>query len=241
MENPWLLRLPTDAPRVVPSDGSIIKAFNTHYARTKFVIQTQLLPEPFIGDRNARVYLLNLNPGYQPEDERWHADADFQTAIIDNLHHKSAEFPFYYFDPRFEEVPGSQWWAEHARWLIERIGIKKLARNLFCVELFPYHSEKYQRVPKKVLSAGLRPSGGGELPPDGLVHSSAYGIYLVRRAIHENRPIVAMRAFQGWCAQLPELRVYPKLFRLKNWQRAFLSPGNIEEYDRLVRELNAAP
>ena len=221
MENPWL-QLRTDAPRVLRSDRSIIDKFNARYARTKFVIQTQLLPEPFIGDPDARAYLLNLNPGYRSEDEDWHAETDFQTAITDNLNHKTAVCPFYYFDPRFKEVPGSKWWRSHARWLIEDIGIEKLARNLFCVELFPYHSEEYQ------------------LSPNGLVPSSAYGVHLVRRAIRSDRPIVAMRAFGDWCAQLPELQQYRNLFRLRNPRRAWLSPGNLGGYDRLARELKAA-
>ena len=109
MENPWP-QLPTDAPCVLPPDRSIIEAFNARYAdkhesdcRTSsctgcFTIQTQLLPEPFIGDPEARVYLLNLNPGYFPgEDDDWHVAAGFRTAIIDNLDHKGRpknKFPF---------------------------------------------------------------------------------------------------------------------------------------------------
>ncbi len=37
MENPWP-QLPIDAPRVLPSDRSIIDAFNARYAKTKFAI-----------------------------------------------------------------------------------------------------------------------------------------------------------------------------------------------------------
>ena len=190
--------------------------------------QVRHLPEPFIGDPDARVYLLNLNPGYEPkEDDVYHADVAFRTAIIDNLNHKTVAVPLYFFDPRLKKAPGSKWWGKYARWLIEDVGIEKLARNLFCVELFPYHSEEYRRVPKA-------------LSPDGLVPSSAYGVHLVRGAIRTGRPIVATRRFDDWCAQIPELRTYGNLFRLKYTQSVWFSPNNLERYDRLVAELNAA-
>ena len=239
MENPWP-QLPTDAPHVLPSDRCIVDKFNARNANKHdrkcrnpsctgcFTLQKQLLPEPFIGDPDAQVYLLNLNPGYTPgEDEEWHANPAYRTAIIDNLSHRPAEFPFYFLDPRLKDAPGSKWWKTYARWLIDDIGIEKLARNLFCVELFPYHSTKYRPMPK-VLS------------PNGLVPSSAYGFHLVRRAIQTGRPIVATRRLKAWRARIPELRGYVNLFRLRTTASVWLSPANIEGYDRLIGELNAS-
>ena len=229
MKNPWP-QLPTNSvPCVLREDRAIIQGFNARYGDDPdFRIQQQLLPEPFIGDRHARVYLLNLNPGYSAgEDDAWHGDRDYRTAIIDSLSHRTSTFPFYFFDPRLKDAPGSKWWRERARWLIDDIGIQTLAENLFCVELFPYHSKEYKPVPK-ALSA------------NGLVPSSAYGVHLVRRAIQANRPIVAMRAFSKWRKLLPELEAYGKLFRLKSPRSVWLSPRNLDGYDRLVGELRAA-
>lgn len=239
MENPWP-QLPADAPHVLPSDRSIVEKFNARYADEHdakcenpsctgcYTLQKQLLPEPFIGDPDARVYVLNLNPGYTPkDDDKWHANPAYRTAIIDNLDHKPTEFPFYFLDPRLKDAPGSRWWKKHAKWLIDDIGdMEKLARNLFCVELFPYHSTKYKPVPR-VLS------------PNGLVPSSAYGFHLVRRAIRTGRPIVVTRKLKTWRAQISELQGYANLFSLRS-QRVWLSPGNIEGYDRLIGELNAS-
>ena len=242
VENPWQ-QLPTDVPHVLPSDRPIVEKFNARYADKHdpkcenpscagcFTLQTQLLPEPFIGDPDARVYVLNLNPGYTPEeDDEWHANPAYRTAIIDNLDHRPAEFPFYFLNPRVKDAPGSKWWRKYARWLIDDddIGIEKLARNLFCVELFPYHSTKYRPLPRA-------------LSPNRLVPSSAYGFDLVRRAIRTGRPIVATRRFEAWCAQIPKLRGYANLFRLRTTASVWLSPDNIEGYDRLVDELRAAP
>ena len=100
VENPWL-QLPNDAPHVLPEDRSIIEAFNARHKDTPYAIQAGLLPEPFIGDPKARVYLLNLNPGYEPEeDDRWHAQPDYQEAIRGSLSHRpaNAKFPFYFLD-----------------------------------------------------------------------------------------------------------------------------------------------
>ena len=229
MVNPWS-QLPPDAPHVLEGDLSIVNKFNEHYAHNPcFKIQSHLLPEPFIGDPSARVYLLNLNPGYSPpEDDDWHRNRDYRNAIIENLTHKTAAYPFYFLDPRLEEAPGSVWWRRRSRWWIRDVGTETLARNLFCAELFPYHSHQYQQVPKRI-------------SPDGLVPSSGYVAHLVREAIRAHRPVVAMRALPRWCELIPELGDYSKLFRLSNRQNVSLSPNNLQGYDQLVAELRAAP
>ena len=238
MVNPWS-QLPTDAvPHVLEGDLSIVEKFNARYADKHdrecqistcagcFTVQKQLLPEPFIGDPRARVYLLNLNPGYSPEDDDWHRKPVYRNAIIENLGHKTAEYPFYFLDPRLEDAPGSAWWRRRSRWWIRHVGTKTLARNLFCAELFPYHSRRYRPVPKRI-------------SPDRLVPSSAYVAHLVREAIRAHRPIVVRT--RRWCELIPELGDYSKLFRIRNPRNASLSPNNLQGYDQLVAELRAAP
>ena len=240
MVNPWYPWSPTDAPHVLQQDLPIVEKFNARYADKHdpkcqiptcagcFTVQKQLLPEPFIGDPRARVYLLNLNPGYSPEDDDWHRKPVYRNAIIENLGHKTAEHPFYFLDPRLEDAPGSAWWRQRSRCWIRDVGTKTLARNLFCAELFPYHSRRYRQVPKRI-------------SPDRLVPSSGYVAHLVREAIRAHRPIVAMRALPRWCELIPELGDYSKLFCLSNRQNVSLSPNNLEGYDQLVAELRAAP
>ena len=230
MVNPWS-ELPThDAPHVLQQDLPIVDAFNKRFAHDLDIkIQSHLLPEPFIGDPNARVYLLNLNPGYSPEDDDWHRKPVYRNAIIENLGHKTAEYPFYFLDPRLDGAPGSAWWRQRSRWWIRDVGTETLSRNLFCAELFPYHSRRYRKVPKRIS------------PPDGLVPSSGYVAHLVREAIRTHRPIVAMRRLPGWCELIPELGNYSKLFHLSSRQNVSLSPKNLQGYDQLVAELRAAP
>ncbi len=232
--NPWSELLTHDAPHVLQQDLPIVEAFNKRYAHDPDIkIQSHLLPEPFIGDPSARVYLLNLNPGYSPEDDDWHCKPVYRNAIIENLGHKPAEYPFYFLDPRLQDAPGSAWWRRRSRWWIRDVGPKTLARNLFCAELFPYHSRRYRPVPKRISS-------------DRLVPSSAYVGHLVREAIRDrdHQPmVVAMRAPRRWCELIPGLGDYSKLFRIRNPQNVSLSPNNLQGpnnlqvYDQLVAEL----
>lgn len=224
MVNPWS-QLPTDAPHVLRQDRPIVEEFNQQYAHNPDIkIQSHLLPEPFIGDPSARVYLLNLNPGYSPEDDDWHRNRAYRNAIIENLGHKTAAYPFYFLNPKLEAAPGAVWWRRRSRWWLREVGTETLARNLFCAELFPYHSSGYRRIPKRI-------------SPDGLVPSSGYVTHLVREAIRAHRPIVAMRALRGWCELIPELGNYSRLFRIGNPRNVSLSPNNLKGYDQLVAEL----
>lgn len=227
MKNPWS-QLPSTAPRVLESDRGSIDGFNLRYAdNPQFVIQTQIFPEPFIGNPDCRVYILNLNPGYSKNDDHEHKKQRFVNAIKDNLNHQSTAYPFYFLHPEFANAPGSKWWVGRSRWLINEIGQQSLANRWFCVELFPYHSQKYKRIPKSI-------------SPNGLVPSSNYSVHLVRQAMLANKAIVVMRAFGSWCNQIPELNSYRNLYRINNPRNPTFSPNNINGYKALLREFKSA-
>lgn len=227
MKNPWL-QLPDDNPRVLQTDLSAVEAFNARYAdKPQFKIQSQLFPEPFIGNPNGPLCVLGLNPGYSPRDDDWHANPKFANAITDNLEHKPAAYPFFFFDPELSEAPGSKWWTQRSKWLINDIGQQSLAQIMFCVELFPYHSRNYKRIPKSIA-------------PETLVPSYEYSVHLVRKAIESKKTIIAMRAFPRWCKLVPELKTYGNVHRLNSPQNVALSPNNLEHYRELVRTLKEA-
>ena len=214
--------------RVLVEDESAVDAFNAaNVGSSDYRIQSQLLPEPFIGNSNANVYLLGLNPGYSPEDDAWHSNSQFQKAIINNLGHRKAPRPFYFFESRFESSPGAIWWNSKCRWLIDDVGLDSISQNLFCVELFPYHSKKYRLFPRSI-------------SPNGLVPSAAYGAYLVRCAMEEKKTIIAMRAYSSWCKVVPGLETYSRLHRLNSAQNVSLSPKNLQSYRQILEELQLA-
>ena len=209
-------------------DSHIIARFNAHLeTASPFTVQTQVLPEPFIGDPTSLVYVLALNPGYSASDDEWHARDNYSTAILANLHHESSNYPFYFYDPRFSESPGARWWRRKTRWLIDDLGCETLSQNIFCVQLFPYHSTRYRRIPNQI-------------SPNGLVPSSEYSIDLVRNAIRDGKTIIAMRAFRQWCKEIPELSSYPQCYRTNSAQNVSLSPNNLASYRAIVEILRDA-
>lgn len=225
MKNPWS-ELPSISPRVLACDNPVVNAFNRRYKESpQFTLQTQLLPEPFIGNPNSPVYILGLNPGYSPNDDEWHKRSDFQTTILANLNHTPSSYPFYFFDPSLANSPGAGWCHRKFRWFVAQFGDQHVAKRLFCVELFPYHSKKYKAIPKVI-------------SPNNLVPSITYSAHLVRRAISQNKAIVAMRAFKPWCKLVPELKTYNNLFRLKSSQNVALSPNNVVGYNRLIDQFD---
>ena len=224
MQNPWA-ELSGDSPCVLQTDRDAVDRVNDRFSlQPDFQIQSQLLPEPFIGAPTAAVYLLGLNPGYCPADDEWHNNTRFRHAIQNCLNHKPANLPFYFLDPQFVEAPGAIWWKQRTRWLKNEVELTTLAQNLFCVELFPYHSRRYKPIPKVISQ-------------NQLVPSSQYSVHLVRQAIAAQKTIVAMRSFKKWCQLLPELSTYPKLVRLNSPQNVSLSPKNLPGFPLVIRDL----
>lgn len=119
-----------------------------------------LLPVPFVGDvRNAPVILLMLNPGLQYAD--YWAEfkvPDFKDRLQKNLHQDftGTNYPFFYLDPTLCWHPGFIWWESKLRDIAKAItksstfkrtyreALELLAKNVACIELFPYHSVSFR-------------------------------------------------------------------------------------------------
>lgn len=229
-ENPWV-DLPQGFPRVLEDDLQIINDFNEQYENYQnYIFQTHLLPEPFFGDKDAPIYLLTLNPGYAGEnDDLLHNREDFIEAVTYTQQHKNQNYPFYYFDPRFEESPGAKWWRQRCASLINDLGdngLQKVARGLFCVELFPYHSKEFKKIPKKISSDPL--------------FSRQYSIDLVYQAIEAGKYIIIMRSYKGWCKAVPKLKEYDKCHCLIYPRSIYLKENHLEDgiYDNIKMALN---
>lgn len=218
MRNPWL-DLPHDPPFVLEQDRAIIEKHNRTASAERF-IHLNCLPEPFLGKPDAPVILLNLNPGFDPDDVRFHLeDRAFIERSRANLRHEAQDYAFYLLDPAIEEAPGHRWWTSHLRGLVEACGRQTVARNVLCVEHFPYHSERF----------GF----------NGLVPSQEYSFYLVREAIRRSALIVQMRSRRIWFEAIPELRDYPHWCELSSPQSAYVSPRNCPRYNQVVERIRA--
>jgi hypothetical protein len=219
MKNPWL-KLPQHAPFILHEDEKIIQNFNKRYDDINYQIITNMYPEPFIGSLNANVILLNLNPGFGGEqDLEVHNKKDkFTETIKDNLSHSLKDNPFYFLDPQFAYTPGYAWWTKKLKSLIIEVGQDVVAKNLLCIELFPYHSRKYRFT--------------AQLP------SQEYTKFLVKSAINRNAIIIGMRAIRKWLDLLPELQKYHSFYKLNNPQNVSVSRNNCPEgFDKIINKI----
>jgi hypothetical protein len=240
MDNPWP-NLPEKEPFVLEGDKELILAFNDELKNDKikydkYMIHLDLLPEPYLGNPNAEIVLLNLNPGFSPDDSKLHhSNKDFINASRTNLGHGKQEYPFYFLDPRVVEARGrdsrgrDRWWNRKLGHLVEVCGASRVANNVFCIEFFPYHSKEYKGLPKRYNS--LR----------GIVPSQHYSFDLVRKAIQRRALIVFIRSRAKWSKAVPELADYRYCYQLNSPQSGSVTKGNLElgGFERIVEILKS--
>ena len=223
MNNPWNEIQINNHPYILEMDKDIIDAINNS-TKCEYRIQTLLFPEPFLGDKNAKIVLLNLNPGYSPDDDNVHSNnLIFREEVIRNLNHQ-ATCPFLFMDKRISQVPGAVWWRSKLRQLISECDEVNIAKNIQCIEYFPYHSKKFKlnRTSKS-------------LP------SSFYTCQMVKNAIDRKAIIIIMRNKKAWIEKVPELNGYDNVFELINKRNVTISCGNLPDgvYKKIKLAINS--
>lgn len=99
---------------------------------------TDLYPQPWVGPvRNARVYVLLLNPGLSPHDRAHERRVAFSEAVRFNL---SGRGPYLYLLERFKDHPGGRW----ARKVFGKDIVEAHCDQMCVVQLVPYHSKEGQ-------------------------------------------------------------------------------------------------
>ena len=222
MNNPWV-NLPSKAPFILEIDHELVEKFNTDENRLEeHRIHTELLPEPYLGDPfNASVFLLNLNPGYSPDDVKFYDDPKGRQAVLGNLTHEPSPYPFFMLDPEFENFSGPGWWRERLKYLIAATNEEQVAKKVCCIEYFPYHTQRF---------------GTGKLE----LESQWYSFELVRNAIADKKIIVVMRAEAFWKYGVPELR-RSSYYTLNSPQNVRVTPGNLPDggFEHIVEAVKA--
>jgi hypothetical protein len=181
-------------------------------------IHTKLLPEPFLGRFDADVILLNLNPGFAPENIGVHRRPDFVRVVRRTLRGTPQPYPFYYLDPE-KDGGGFRWWHSRLAHLICETSEKVVAQGVLCVEYFPYHSLRFGH-------AAIR------------VPSQEFGFSLVRAALRRRALVIVMRARRLWEGAVPELRGYQYLFRLNSPQNVMITRRNCPSgFEAVLRRL----
>jgi hypothetical protein len=225
MQNPWT-RLPSEPPFVLDIDRERVEQFNAEEKRSeKHRIHTELLPEPYLGDPfNASVFLLNLNPGYSPDDVNFYDNSAGRQAVLDNLTHMSSQYPFFMLNPDFKSFPGPSWWLGKLEHLIKATSLEQVAKKVFCVEFSPYHSQYF---------------GAGKLE----LESQWYSFDLVQKAIEDKKIIIVMRAEAHWKCGVPGLRRMKgnNYYRLNSTQNVTITRNNLPDggFDRIVEVIKS--
>lgn len=220
VNNPWT-NIDPKPPFVFESDRRIIDVHNNNpRTNENHKIHTELYPEPFLGNPEASVVLLNLNPGFSINDIWFHSCSKyFIMQARKNLIHES-DYGFYLLDPEINEAPGYKWWSKRLRTLIEACGQKNVAQNIFCVELLPYHSTNFKKIES--------------------LESQKYSFYLVNNAIKRKAIVILMRGKKLWMESIPNLITYDQCVPLRNPRCVYITEQNLPNgiFNCIVRKIN---
>lgn len=123
------------------------------------LFHAQLPAEPFVGNLDADIYIITLNPGVGKEEyENWQNNTLIR--LKDNcLKQGKTDYPFYYLDPLVSGTGGAKYWLERVpgqSWMHHKFydivnileqktgnrdaAIKKIANKICDLEFCPYHS-----------------------------------------------------------------------------------------------------
>lgn len=223
MENIWK-GIPTRAPFILEEDLFVIQEMNYLYRGSAKEIQTQLLPEPFVGNINAPIIILTKNTGFDKGDDPiWHAKERFQRLALSNLYQEPSDYPLYFLHPEIKDSPGAIWHYGKMKELIRRTSLTRVADNVCSIPYFPYHTSRFSVIPKKISKEGLS--------------SHRYTKLLIRNAIDRRAIIIMASGRRAWASLVPELDNYQKKYLLRSAQCHCITPGNLDQFEELVDAL----
>ena len=105
MQNPWAY-LPETSPFVLAYDKPFIDDFN-RTANSKYEIYLEIFPEPYAGNPEAPIILLNLNPRFAKKLVPFYRhDHYFVQASRANRLHLTQAYPFFHLDPQLSNTAG---------------------------------------------------------------------------------------------------------------------------------------
>lgn len=149
MLNPWK-RLPASPPYVLLEDRPFVDAWNQIRAAHKPRVRLRLgvLPEPFVGPRDAPLVILGRNPGWSGTEPRDQVGA-LGKALRGNLTDDARRHVHPWFLDTFTRTDGGQW-ARKAFLPVSaasRVSFEDLARRVLSVEFHAYHSRDWAPLP----------------------------------------------------------------------------------------------
>ncbi len=223
MNNPW--EEIEKGKYILSTEIDRIKEFN-ETASDEHKIQTQLIPDPFFGNKDAKVVLLMLNPGFGGKEEEDYKKNNFEQVLLNNLKHQNTSKHFFSLDEKFELTEAYKYWKPKVKEL-NKDGFTNdfLSANIFCINLFPYHSKKYKKIKGRLLE------------------SQKYALHLLHEKIkYKDSLIVSMRAYKDWSKaysveykgekSFDKLVEENKILRVNSYGNPTLSYNNLLQKDK---------
>ncbi len=213
-------------------------------------IKYDRIPEPFAGNPEAPIYLLNLNPGTDPYEgikdneelmcirERlnrhilWNLVLYSDGAGHQSLSHlnselkKFKEYPFYPLDPDYKYLPGFAWWYDKLENVINGVKNDRTVGNNDVMK-------SIEIISRSIFNIDIFPYHSESYPNCAnrkLFPSQKFGIYLVKKAIEDKKNkkiIVIMKGVDRWEGQVEGLEDYDLAFQVKNPRNSKISENNI--------------
>lgn len=219
MRNPWI-DLPAEQPYVLQADHASVMTFNQR-VQPKHQLDLNLIPQPFMGNRQARLVVLGQNPNLTGG----HPDGPVANAIRANLDSDTHGHRIPGFLAEFEHTPNSTWWRKCFKVpLASGFSPQKLARCVLAIEFHGYHSREWR------LARDPFPS-------------QRFSFWLVEEAMKRGATIVIMRNRRNWQSVVPDLNTYERIVTIKNPRSATISPRNcgIEGFGQVLDALAETP
>lgn len=210
--NPWA-HLPDRPPFVAAVDAEYIRRHPSGAAS----LRLDLLPSPFVGKPDARVYLLLLNPGARHNDFAY-GDAFVQQRLR-ALRFESSRC-FWPLDRSMAGTEAFRYVHGRLRALIDVVGEECVAERMMWLQYFGYQSVEWHPFPV-------------QLP------SQRFAFGLLRNAMCAEKVVIVGRSRSLWTQAVPELARYDYI-ELHNPRSPYLTPGNMgePEFDRVVQALS---
>jgi hypothetical protein len=203
---------------ILKEEQEIIAQFNSS-VQAEHKIHTDIMPCPYMGNVNtAPIVLLLLNPGYDTKEKVNGFYTKYNDILLEELVHNNSGLALPLFSLEENYKKDSPYWYNKLKPIHDKVGIKVVAHNLCKIQFFPYITQKYKGIPKKLIGKYL--SGHTEL------NSQRYNFELVKNAIKRNAIIIITRGKKLWLESVPELETYPNVFYTVNARNPSISIKN---------------
>ena len=220
MKNPWLefVNELNEKNLVLKEEQVIIEKFNQKAAE-QFKIRLEIMPAPFMGNvQTSPIVLLMLNPGYDKEEELKGYYKEYMPYWKNEIQHIQSipELPLFCLDEQY--ITYSNYWEKKLKPLTSISSREKVAKSISKIQFFPYHSQKFKAISKKILN---------QEGYDDYLPSQKYNFHLVKEAMKRDSIIIILRSRKMWFEAIPELKEYKNLHFTKSYLNTILSENNL--------------